>query len=144
MSAKQDAQKSEGFSDFEKAAMKQRTRELKADANKENDEKAVLAAIAAMQEPDRGMAKRFHDLIRTNTPQLLPKTWYGMPAYAKDGKVVCFFQAGQKFKTRYSTIGFSDEAHLDDGNFWPTSYALKEFTRAEEDMIVSLIKKAVS
>jgi uncharacterized protein YdhG (YjbR/CyaY superfamily) len=144
MSTKKDAQKSEGFSDFEKAAMKQRARELKEEANKVNDENAVLAAIAGMQEPDRGMAKRFHELVKINTPELAPKTWYGMPAYARDGKVVCFFQGGHKFKTRYSTIGFSDEAHLDEGNIWPAAFALKELTSVEEARIISLIKKAVS
>ncbi len=144
MSTKTDTQKSSGFSDFEKAAMKQRTRELKAEANKENDEKAALEAIAELEEPDRSMAKRLHELVRTTTPQLLPKTWYGMPAYARDGKVVFFFQTAKKFKTRYSTIGFSDEAHLDDGSLWPTSYALKQLTPAEEARIASLLKKAVS
>jgi uncharacterized protein YdhG (YjbR/CyaY superfamily) len=144
MSSKRDTQKSEGFSDFEKAAMKQRARELKAEANKVNDENAVLAAIAEMQEPDRSMAKRFHELVKISAPELAPKTWYGMPAYARDGKVVCFFQGGHKFKTRYSTIGFSDEAHLDEGTIWPAAFALKELTSVEEARVISLIKKAVS
>jgi uncharacterized protein YdhG (YjbR/CyaY superfamily) len=140
--------KSKGFSDFEKAAMKERARELKAEERMNKDkaagESAVLAAIAAMQEPDRAMAKRFHAIIKASAPALSPKTWYGMPAYAKDGIVVCFFQSAQKFKSRYSTFGFSDKANLDEGAMWPTGFALKELTAAEEARISALVKKAVS
>jgi len=144
--------KSRGFTDEERAAMKERAQELKAEAsrrtrahrNKADGENDVLAKIAAMQEPDRAMAKRFHAIINTSAPSLSPKTWYGMPAYAKDGKVVCFFQSGQKFNTRYATLGFSDVANLDEGAMWPTSFALKELTAAEEARISALVKKAVS
>ena len=140
--------KSKGFSDFEKAAMKERARELKAEKRMNKDkaagESAVLAAIAAMQEPDRAMAKRLHAIIKASAPALSPKTWYGMPAYAKDGNVVCFFQSAQKFKTRYATFGFSDTANLDEGALWPTAFALKELTAAEEARIAALVKKAVS
>jgi uncharacterized protein YdhG (YjbR/CyaY superfamily) len=135
--------KSEGFSDFEKAAMKERAQELKAAANKADGENAVLEKIAEMAEPDRTMASRLHAIIKASAPGLSPKTWYGMPAYAKDDKVVCFFQGAQKFKTRYSTFGFSDEANLDEGNLWPTGFALKELTAAEEAKISALVKKAV-
>ncbi|MDQ3867832.1 MAG: DUF1801 domain-containing protein, partial [Actinomycetota bacterium] len=107
-------------------------------------ENAVLEKIAAMPAPDRAMAKRLHAIIKASAPVLSPKTWYGMPAYAKDGKVVCFFQSAQKFKTRYATFGFSDEANLDEGAMWPTAFALKELTPAEEARIVALVKKAVS
>jgi uncharacterized protein YdhG (YjbR/CyaY superfamily) len=143
------SKKSKGFTDEEKAAMKERARELKAEARADKDkaegESAVLAAIAAMQEPDRTMAKRLHALIKDSAPALSPKTWYGMPAYAnKDGKVVCFFQTAQKFKTRYATLGFNDDANLDEGNMWPTSFALKAWTAAEEARIGALMKKAVS
>ncbi len=142
------SKKSKGFSDFEKAAMKERARELKAEERTKKDksagESAVLAAIAAMPEPDRSMAKRFHAIIKASAPTLSPKTWYGMPAYAKDGNVVCFFQSAQKFKTRYSTIGFSDAANLDDGALWPTGFALKKLTATEEKRIKALVKKAVS
>ena len=138
-----------GFTDEERAAMKERARELKAEARANKDkaegESAVLAAIAAMKEPDRAMAKRLHAIIKDSAPTLSPKTWYGMPAYAnKDGKVVCFFQSAQKFNTRYATFGFSDEANLDEGAMWPTSFALKELTAAEEAKIGALVKKAVS
>jgi len=137
-----------GFTDEERAAMKARAQELKAEAraNKEkaDGENAVLAAIAAMKEPDRAMAKRLHVIIKASAPALSPKTWYGMPAYAKDGKVVCFFQSAQKFNTRYATLGFNDSANLDEGAMWPTAFALKELTSTEEARIAALVKKAVS
>ncbi len=140
--------KSKGFTHEELAAMKQRAKELKAEARANEDkaegETAVLAAIAALQEPDRAMAARLHALIKASAPTLSPKTWYGMPAYARDGIVICFFQSGQKFKTRYATIGFSDKAKLDEGDMWPVAYALKELTAAEEARIIALVKKAVS
>jgi uncharacterized protein YdhG (YjbR/CyaY superfamily) len=136
--------KSQGFSDFEKDAMKERARELKAAANKADGENALLEKIAEMSEPDRSMAERIHAIIITSAPGLSPKTWYGMPAYAKNDKVVCFFQSGEKYKTRYSTLGFSDEANLDEGNMWPASFALKELTPIEEARIVALVKKAIS
>jgi uncharacterized protein YdhG (YjbR/CyaY superfamily) len=139
---------SKGFTDEERAAMKARAQELKAEARANKDkaegESAVLAAIAAMQEPDRAMAKRLHAIIKASAPVLSPKTWYGMPAYAKDGKVVCFFQSAQKFNTRYATLGFSDTANLDEGALWPTSFALKELTTTEEARIVAFVKKAVN
>ena len=150
MSPKTDTIKStkksgEGFTAEEKAAMRQRAKELKADANKAEAEKSALAAITAMKEPDRSMAKRIHEIIKANAPGLMPKTWYGMPAYAnKDDKIVCFFQTAQKFNTRYSTFGFNDSANLDEGAMWATSFALKELTAAEEARIVALVKKAVS
>ena len=149
MSAKKDTNKSKGFTDEEKAAMKERARELKAEARANKDkaegEKAALAAIAAMREPDRSMAKRIHAIIKDCAPTLMPKTWYGMPAYAnQEGKVVCFFQSAQKFKTRYATFGFNDSAHLDEGAMWPTAFALKELPDAEEAKIAALVKKAVS
>jgi uncharacterized protein YdhG (YjbR/CyaY superfamily) len=131
-----------GFTDEERAAMKERAQELKAD--KADGESAVLAKIAEMPEPDRAMAKRLHAIIKASAPALSPKTWYGMPAYAKDGKVVCFFQSAQKFNARYATFGFSDAANLDEGAMWPTSFALKELTAAEEERIGALVKKAVS
>ena len=130
-----------GFTDDERAAMKERARELKADAA--DGEGDVLAKIAGMPEPDRGMAMRLHEIIKASAPVLSPKTWYGMPAYARDGKVVCFFQSAQKFKSRYATFGFSDEAKLDDGSLWPTAFALKELTAAVEERIGALVKKAV-
>jgi uncharacterized protein YdhG (YjbR/CyaY superfamily) len=142
--------KSKGFTDEERAAMKERAQELKAEArrgpraDKADGESAVLAAIAAMPEPDHAMAKRLHAIIKASAPALSPKTWYGMPAYAKDGNVVCFFQSAQKFKTRYATFGFSDKANLDEGAMWPTAFALKELTAAEEARIGALVKKAVS
>jgi uncharacterized protein YdhG (YjbR/CyaY superfamily) len=135
--------KSQGFSDFEKDAMKERARELKAAANKADGENSVLEKIAEMSEPDRSMAGSLHIIIKAAAPGLSPKTWYGMPAYAKDDKVVCFFQSAQKFKTRYSTFGFSDVAKLDEGNLWPVGYALKELTPADEEKIIALVQKAV-
>jgi len=141
--------KSNGFTDEERAAMKERVRELKAEARRArradqaDGESDVLAKIAEMPEPDRAMAKRLHAIIKTSAPALSPKTWYGMPAYAKGGKVVCFFQSAQKFKSRYATFGFSDEANLDEGAMWPTSFALRELTAAEEARISGLLKKAV-
>lgn len=136
--------KSKGFTDEERAAMKERAQELKAEAEKANGESVVLAKIAEMPELDRVMAKRLHAIIKANAPALSPKTWYGMPAYAKDGKVVCFFQGAHKFKSRYATLGFSDEANLDEGVLWPTTFALKQLTPATEARIVALVKKAVS
>ncbi len=140
--------KSKGFTDEERAAMKARAQELKAEArankNKADGETDVLATIAAMPEPDRAMARRLHEIIKASAPALSPKTWYGMPAYARDGKIVCFFQSAQKFKTRYASFGFSDAANLDEGALWPTAFALKELTAAEEARIVALVKKAVS
>ena len=142
--------KVKGFTDEERAAMKERAQELKAEAraasrkNKAEGESAVLAKIAEMPEPDRAMAKRLHAIIKASAPALSPKTWYGMPAYAKDGKVVCFFQSAQKFNTRYATFGFSDEANLDEGAMWPTAFALTELTAADEARIGALVKKAVS
>jgi len=160
MSPKKDMQKSvrstaatnkeiEGFTNEERAAMKERVQEMKATAlrgpraDKADGESDVLAKIDAMLEPDRSMAKRLHVLIKASVPGLSPKTWYGMPAYARDGKVVCFFQSAQKFKTRYSTFGFSDTANLDEGSLWPVAFALKELTAAEETRIIALVKKAV-
>ena len=135
------------FSDEERAAMKERAEELKAErrrVTKGDGESAVLAKIAEMEGSDRAMAERLHAVIQANAPALSPKTWYGMPAYAKDGKVVCFFQSAQKFKARYATFGFSDEAKLDEGAMWPTAFALKELSAAEEARIAALVKKAVS
>ena len=152
-SAKRGAEterKSKGFTDEERAAMKERVRELNAEArrgagaDRADGESDVLAKIAEMTERDRAMAARLHALIKTIAPALAPKTWYGMPAYAKDGKVVCFFQSGQKFKSRYATLGFSDEANLDEGAMWPTAFALRELTAAEEARIIALVKKAVT
>src|ERR671910_2155382 len=137
MSSKKTTQK---FTDEERAAMKERAKELKAEAG----ESDVLAKIAEMPKPDRAMGKRLHEIIKASAPALSPKTWYGMPAYAKDGKVVCFFQSADKFKSRYATLGFNDAANLDKGAMWPTSFALKELTAAEEKKIVALVKKAVS
>ena len=148
MSHAKEKQKSEGFTDEEKAAMKERAKELKAEARanqkKEEGEKDLLEKIAEMSEPDRSMAKRIHEIITESAPDLWPKTWYGMPAYAKDGKVICFFQAASKFKVRYATFGFQPDANLDEGNMWPTSFALNELTAAEEKKIVALVRKAVS
>jgi uncharacterized protein YdhG (YjbR/CyaY superfamily) len=141
---------SKGFTDEERAAMRERAQELKAAARrspragKADGESDVLAKIAEMREPDRTMAERLHAIIKASAPALSPRTWYGMPAYAKDGKVVCFFQSSQKFKTRYATFGFSDKANLDKGALWPTAFALKELTAAEEAKIAALVKKAVS
>jgi uncharacterized protein YdhG (YjbR/CyaY superfamily) len=142
--------KSKGFTDEERAAMKERVQELKAAArrgpraDKADGESAVLAKISAMPEPDRSMGQRLHAIIKASAPALAPRLWYGMPAYAKDGNVVCFFQSAQKFKTRYATFGFSDKANLDEGHLWPTAFALKELTAAEEARIAALVKKAVS
>ncbi len=142
--------KSRGFTDEERSAMKERAQELKAEArrgpraDRADGESAVLAKIAEMPEPDRAMAKRLHAIVKASAPALSPKTWYGMPAYAKGGKVVCFFQSAEKFKSRYATFGFSDEANLDEGAMWPTSFALKELTGAEEATIGTLVKQAVS
>src|SRR5215217_7719214 len=148
MSAKKATQKSEGFTDEERAAMRERAKELKAEARankkKAEGESDLLAKIAEMQEPDRAMGTRLHEIIKASAPALSPKTWYGMPAYAKDAKVVCFFQSAQKFNTRYATLGFSNEAKLDEGAMWPTSFALKELSAAEEARIGALVKKAVS
>ena len=141
---------SERFTDEERGAMKERLQELKAAvrrgprADKADGESAVLAKIAEMPEPDRTMGERLHAIIKASAPALSPKTWYGMPAYTKDGKVVCFFQSAEKFKSRYATFGFSDEANLDEGAMWPTSFALKELTATEEARIGALVKKAVS
>ncbi|MCR4324193.1 MAG: DUF1801 domain-containing protein [Candidatus Curtissbacteria bacterium] len=133
--------KSKTFTDEERAAIKERAQEL---ATKTDGESAVLAKIAEMQGSDRAMAQRFHTIIKANAPTLMPKTWYGMPAYAnRDGKVVCFFQSAQKFKSRYATLGFDDSANLDEGSMWPTSFALKKLTPAEEARIAALVKKAV-
>jgi len=141
--------KTQVFTDEEKAAMKERDKEIKAEErankNKAEGESAALAAIADMQEPDRNMAARLHEIIKANAPTLSAKTWYGMPAYVnKDGKVVCFFQTAQKFNTRYATLGFNDAANLDEGAMWPTAYALTELSPAVEARIVTLVKKAVS
>jgi uncharacterized protein YdhG (YjbR/CyaY superfamily) len=142
-----DASEAESFSDDERAAMKERARELKAQArgSKVDGESAVLAKIAEMPEPDGTMARRLHEIIRANAPALAPKTWYGMPAYAnQDGKVICFFQSASKFNARYATLGFSDTANLDEGAMWPTSFALTELTAAEEARIIALVQRAVS
>jgi uncharacterized protein YdhG (YjbR/CyaY superfamily) len=141
---------SKGFTGEERAAMRERAQELKAEARrgrraaKADGESEVLAKIAEMQGPDRAMAERLHAVVQSSAPVLSPRTWYGMPAYAKAGKVVCFFQSAEKFKSRYATFGFSDEANLDEGAMWPTSFALKELTAAEEAKIGALVKKAVS
>ena len=163
MSPKKETQKSaknttannkqlKGFTDEERAAMKERAQELKAEArrgprakkDKADGESDVLAKIAEMPEPDRAMGKRLHAIIKASAPALSPRLWYGMPAYAKDGKVVCFFQSAQKFNTRYATFGFSDTANLDEGALWPVAFALKELTAAAEARIGALVKKAVS
>jgi uncharacterized protein YdhG (YjbR/CyaY superfamily) len=143
---------SKGFTEEERAAMKEHAQELKVEARrgsratKDNadGESDVLSKIAAMPEPDRAMAKRLHAIVKASAPALSPKTWYGMPAYAKDGNVVCFFQSAQKFKTRYATLGFSDKANLDEGAMWPTAFALTQLTAADEARIGALVKKAVS
>jgi uncharacterized protein YdhG (YjbR/CyaY superfamily) len=135
---------SKGFTKEERAAMRERARELKAAAGKEEGEAAVVAKIAEMPKADRVMAERLHALIKASAPDLSPRTWYGMPAYAKDDKVVCFFKSADKFKSRYATLGFSDKANLDEGRMWPTDFALKELTAAEERKIGALVKKAVS
>ena len=142
--------KSKGFTDDERAAMKERAQELKAQArrgphaHKADGESDVLAKIAEMQGQDRAMAKRLHEIVKASAPALSPKTWYGMPAYARDGKVVCFFQSAKKFNSRYATFSFSDKANLDEGAMWPTSFALKELTATEEAKISALVKRAVS
>jgi len=141
---KKPAKASKGFTDEERAAMRQRVKEQKAEAGKANGERDVLEAIAAMPAPDRALAERLHALITASAPALAPKTWYGQPAYAnRDGQVVCFFQPAEKFKTRYATLGFSDKAHLDDGALWPNAFALKELTAADEAKIAALVQKAV-
>ena len=132
-----------GFTAEERAAMKERAKELKAEAAKADGEQTLLAKVAEMKGTDRAMAKRLHAIITAAAPALSPKTWYGMPAYAKDGKIVCFFQSAEKFDSRYATFGFSDEANIDQGAMWPTSWALKKLTAAEEKKIVALVKKAV-
>ena len=145
-----DRKASKGFTAEERAAMRERAQELKAAARrgprarKADGESDVLAKIAAMPKPDRAMAERLHAIVKANAPALSPRTWYGMPAYAKDGKVVCFFKSAEKFKSRYATLGFNDAAKLDKGAMWPTSFALKELTAAEEKKIGALVKKAVS
>jgi uncharacterized protein YdhG (YjbR/CyaY superfamily) len=144
---KKDIQKSRGFTAEEKSAMKERAKELKAEerANKDRaaGENDLLAKIAEMPEPDRSMATRLHEIVKANAPVLSPKTWYGMPAYARDDKVVCFFTPASKFNARYATFGFNDSANLDEGDMWPTSFALKELTAAQEAKIAALVKKAV-
>jgi uncharacterized protein YdhG (YjbR/CyaY superfamily) len=148
MSTKKDTQESTGFTAEERAAMKERARELKAEARADKDRAAgegdVLAKIAEMPEADRALAARLHEIIKASAPLLAPKTWYGMPAYARDGKVVCFFQSAAKFNARYATFGFNDTANLDEGAMWPTAFALKELAAAEEAKIIALVKKAVS
>ena len=139
MAEKKPAKRRKGFSDEEKAAMRERAREAKG----KDGESDLLAKIAEMQEPDRAMAERLHALMKDVAPDLTPKTWYGMPAYAKDGQIVCFFQPAAKFKARYSTFGFNEKANLDDGDMWPTAYALTELTPAAEKKIAALVKKAV-
>ena len=146
--AKKDAEKGEGFTAEEKAAMKERAKELKAEAraskNKEQGESDVLAKIAEMPEPDRRLAERIHAIVKANAPDLMPRTWYGMPAYAKDGKILCFFQAADKFGSRYASFGFNDVANLDEGSLWPVAFAVTALTAAEEEKLAALVKKAVS
>jgi len=148
MSTKKQTQKSDGFTAEEKAAMKERAKELKREAKIAKDRAAgendLLEKVAEMEGNDKAMAERLHEIITEAAPELMPKTWYGMPAYARDGKVVCFFQSAGKFNARYATLGFNDTAMLDDGNMWPTAFALMKLTAAEEKKIVALIKKAVS
>jgi uncharacterized protein YdhG (YjbR/CyaY superfamily) len=152
MTPDKNKQKSDGFTEEERAAMKERAKELKAEARRdarsqkarEEGENDLLAKIAEMEEPDRSMAARLHEIVKANAPVLMPKTWYGMPAYALEGKVVCFFQSAQKFNARYATFGFNDTANLDEGDMWPTAFALKNLTPAEEARITALVKKAVS
>jgi uncharacterized protein YdhG (YjbR/CyaY superfamily) len=140
--------RSGGFTDEERGAMKERARELKAEARANKDraegERAVFESIAAMKGSDRTMAKRLHEIVKASAPELSPKTWYGMPAYAKDGKVVCFFQSAEKFKSRYATFGFNDAANLDEGTVWPTAFALKDLTAADEKMIGALVRRSAS
>jgi uncharacterized protein YdhG (YjbR/CyaY superfamily) len=135
---------SKGFTAEERAAMKERAKELKAQASKEEAESAVLAKIAEMKGSDRTMAKRLHTIVKDSAPSLAPRTWYGMPAYTKDGKVVCFFKSAEKFNSRYATFGFEEAANLDKGDMWPTSFALKKLTAADEARIAALVKKAAS
>ena len=137
-----NAKASKGFTEDERAAMRERVKEQKAGVGA-SDESGVLEKIAAMAAPDRAMAERLHAIVKANAPDLTPRLWYGMPAYAKNGSVVCFFQPAQKFKTRYATIGFSDKAKLDDGAMWPTAFALKELTASVEERVAALVKKAV-
>src|SRR5919197_845047 len=144
MAERKSGRASKGFTAEEKAAMRERARELKAAANKADAESEVRAKIAEMPEPDRGMAERLHALITASAPDLVPRTYYGMPAYAKDGAVLCFFQPASKFKARYATLGFNDKANLDEGAMWPTSFALNELTAAEESRIAALVKQAMS
>ena len=143
-----DSKTSKGFTAEERAAMKERARELKAESRRgkqrADGEADLLAKVAEMQESDRVMAERLHEIVKASAPDLWPKTWYGMPAYAKDGKVLCFFQSAEKFGARYATLGFSDEANLDDGAMWPTSFALKKLTAKEKATIGKLLEKAVS
>jgi uncharacterized protein YdhG (YjbR/CyaY superfamily) len=141
---KRTEKKNDGFTPEERAAMKERARELKADAAKANGAEEVLAKIAEMAAPDRALAERVHSIVTSAAPHLVPRLWYGMPAYAHDGKVVCFFQDAQKFKSRYSTLGFQDPANLDDGTMWATSFAITALTAADEERITKLVKKAVS
>ena len=143
-SAKSTGKALKGFSEEERGAMRERAKELKAAAGKADEESAVLAKIAEMPGSERAIAKRLHAIIKASAPALSPKTWYGMPAYAKDGKVVCFFTPASKFKSRYSTFGFNDDANLDEGTMWPTSFALTKLTAADEARIGALVKKAVS
>jgi uncharacterized protein YdhG (YjbR/CyaY superfamily) len=138
------ASRSTGFSAAERAAMRERAKELKAVQSKADDERDCLAKIAEMQGSDRTMAERLHALITATAPDLAPKTWYGMPAYAKDGQIICFFKSAQKFNTRYAALGFSDKAHLDEGTMWPTDFALTEVTAADEARISALVQRAVS
>jgi len=148
MSPKKETKKSDGFTAEEKVAMKERAKELKAEARankkKEEGEKDIFEKIAEMPEPERSMARRLHEIVTESAPDLWPKTWYGMPAYAKDGKVICFFQAASKFNVRYATFGFQHDANLDDGDMWPTGFALKKLTTATEAKIKALVKQAVS
>jgi uncharacterized protein YdhG (YjbR/CyaY superfamily) len=144
MAERKPAKKPKGFSAEERAAMKERAAELKAEARGADREKAVLAKIAEMKGSDRAMARRIHAIVKANAPSLSPKTWYGMPAYAKDGKVVCFFQGAEKFNARYASFGFNDAANLDQGSMWATSFALKELTAADEAKLAKLVKKAAS
>ncbi|HKW00150.1 MAG TPA: DUF1801 domain-containing protein [Vicinamibacterales bacterium] len=141
---KAPAKRAEGFTDEERAAMRDRVQEMKSRGSRADDERAVLAKIAEMAPADRAMAERIHAIVTTSAPGLSPRLWYGMPAYAKDGKVVCFFQGAQKFKTRYSSLGFSDQANLDDGAVWPVAFALTALSAADEAKIAALVKKAVS
>jgi uncharacterized protein YdhG (YjbR/CyaY superfamily) len=143
-SAKRTSGKNTGFTAEERAAMKERAKELRASEDRADGERDLLAKIAEMPPTDRALAKQLHAIVTASAPDLSPKTWYGMPAYAKDGKVVCFFQSASKFKTRYATLGFSDEANLDKGDMWPTYFALKELTDSEEKKIQAIVKKAVS